>query len=81
MIRKTLENEILKKSVDFAKAKKVNYALASIGWGRSVRAVCCALAISCSHVFAKKLPLSYWAERIGSPPRTDDAQVKQAIAD
>jgi putative transposase len=46
-----------------------------------VRAVCCALGVSRSHVLAKKHRSSDWADRRRSPAREDDTQVKQAIAD
>jgi putative transposase len=46
-----------------------------------VRAVCCALGVSHSHVLAKKRRSSDWADRRRSPARADDKQVKQAIAD
>ena len=46
-----------------------------------MRAVCCALGVSRSHVLAKKHRSSDWADRRRSPPRADDTQVKQAIAD
>ena len=62
-------------------SKKVDCALASIARGRAVRAVCCALGVSRSHVLAKKHRPSDWADRRRSPPRVDDTQVKQAIAD
>ncbi len=78
--RKTLENEILKKAVDFAKAKKVDYALACIARGLPVRAVCMALGVSRSNVLTKKTRSSDWADLRKSPPKADDADLKEAIA-
>ena len=46
-----------------------------------MRAVCLALGVSRSHVLARKHRPSDWADRRRSPPRVDDTQVKQAIAD
>jgi putative transposase len=46
-----------------------------------VRAVCQALGVSRSHVLAKKDRALDWADHRRSPPKSDDAQVKQAIAD
>ena len=46
-----------------------------------MRAVCYALGVSRSHVLAKKYRTSDWADRRGSPPRADEIQVNQAIAD
>jgi len=46
-----------------------------------VRAVCQALGVSRSHVLAKKDRAPDWADHRRSPPKSDDAQVKQAIAD
>ena len=48
--RKTLENEILKEAVDFAKAKKRIVRSPVLPGGRAVRAVCHALSVSLSHV-------------------------------
>ena len=45
-----------------------------------MRAVCCALSVSRSHVLAKRDRPSEWADLRKSPPRSDDAVVKQAIA-
>jgi putative transposase len=67
--------------VDFAKAKKVDCAIASIARGRAVRVVCQALGVSRNHVMAKKDRATDWADLRRSPPKSDDAQVKQAIAD
>jgi putative transposase len=45
-----------------------------------VRAVCCALGVSRSHVLAKRDRPSEWADLRKSPPRSDDTVIKQAIA-
>jgi hypothetical protein len=45
-----------------------------------VRAVCQALGVSRSHVLAKKDRAPDWTDQRKSPPQSDDAQVKQAIA-
>jgi transposase len=58
--RKTLENEILKEAVDFAKAKKL---------------------IVRSPVLTKKTRSSDWADLRKSPPKADDAELKDTIAD
>jgi len=59
----------------------VDCELASIARGRAVRAVCCALGVSRSHVLANKHRSSEWADCRRSPLSADDTQVKQAIAD
>ena len=46
-----------------------------------MRAVCQALGVSRSHVLAKKARAPDWTDHRRSPPKSDDAQVKQAIAD
>ncbi len=46
-----------------------------------MRAVCCALGVSRSHVLAKKHRSSDLADRIWPYARAEDTQVKQAIAD
>jgi putative transposase len=55
-------------------------ALASITRGRAVRAVCHAFSLTRSHVLAKIDRTSEWTDLRKSPPRNDDAVVKQAIA-
>ena len=45
-----------------------------------MRAVCHALGVSRSHVLAKKTRPTDWSDSRRSPPRADDAEVKQAIA-
>ncbi len=45
-----------------------------------MRAVCHALSVSRSHVLAKRDRPCEWTELRKSPPRNDDAAVKQAIA-
>ncbi len=68
--RKTLDNKILKDAVVFAKAKKVDCALACIASGRAVRAVCMAWSTSRSNVLTKKTRSSDWADlrKSGIPP-------------
>jgi transposase-like protein len=78
--RKTLENEILKEAVDFAKAIKLDFALACIAWGRAIRTVCMELGVSRSNVLTKKTRSSDWADLRNSPPKADDADLKEAIA-
>ena len=73
-------NEILKEAVDFAKAKKVDCALACIGRGRAVRAVCMAVGVTRSNVSTKKTRSSEWADLRKSPPKADDSDLKNAIA-
>lgn len=46
-----------------------------------MRTVCQALGVSRSHVLAKKDRCPQWVDRRKSPPRVDDAQLQQAIAD
>ena len=46
-----------------------------------MRAVCLALGVSRSYVLAKKDRAPDWTDHRRSPPKSDDAQVKQAIAD
>jgi transposase len=77
--RKTLENEILKEDVDFAKA--IKWITRSIARERAVRAVCLALRVSRSHVLEKKHRSSDCADRRRSPTRADVTHVQQAIAD
>ena len=45
-----------------------------------MRAVCVALSVSRSHVLARRDRPSEWTDLRKSPPRNDDAVVKQAIA-
>jgi len=45
-----------------------------------MRAVCCALGVSRSHVLAMRDRPSEWTDLRKSPPRSDDAVVKKAIA-
>ena len=45
-----------------------------------MRAVCCALGVSRSHVLVKRDRPPEWTDSRKSPPRNDDAVVKQAIA-
>ena len=45
-----------------------------------MRAVCCALSVSRSHVLTMRDRSSEWTDLRKSPPRHDDATVKQAIA-
>jgi hypothetical protein len=59
----------------------VDCAIVSIARGRAVRAVCQAFSVSRSHVLAKKDRAPDWADHSRSPPKSDEAQVKQAIAD
>jgi putative transposase len=61
--------------------KKVDCALACIARGRAVRAVCAALCLSRSNVVAKQNRTLDWVDCKRSPSKTDDAQVRQAIAD
>ena len=56
-------------------------AIVSIARVRAVRAVSQALGVSRSNVLAKKDCASDWANHRRSPPKSDDVQVKQAIAD
>ena len=46
-----------------------------------MRAVCAALGLSRSNVVAKQNRTLDWVDCRKSPPKTDDAQVRQAIAD
>ena len=48
--KKTMEAEILRQAVEFAREKKVNCALALVGQGRPVKPVCSALGVARSHV-------------------------------
>ena len=52
--RKTLENEILKEVVDFAKVKKWIVRSPVLPGGRAVRAIWRALSVSRSHVLARR---------------------------
>ena len=45
-----------------------------------MRAVCHALSVSRSHVLAMRVRPSEWTDLRKSPPRNDDVDVKQAIA-
>jgi hypothetical protein len=45
-----------------------------------VRAVCCALGVSRSHVLTMRDRPSEWTDLRKSPPRSDDIVIKQAIA-
>jgi putative transposase len=74
---KTLENEILKEAVDFAKAKNVDCALACNARGRAVRAVCMAWSISPSNVLTKKTRSSDLAELTKSPPKADRLTISE----
>jgi len=79
--RKTLEKEILKEAVNFAKAKK-GIARSPVlpgdeQWGLCVMSLACRAA----HVLAKKHRSSDWADRRKSPQSADDTQVKKSIAD
>jgi len=58
----------------------VDCALACIARGRAIRAVCTALSISRSNVLTKKTRSSDWADLRKSPPKADDADLKEAIA-
>jgi putative transposase len=79
--RKTLENEILKETVGFAKAKKLDCAIASIARGRAVRAVCSALVVARSHMLERLNRPEDWQDRRKSPPRPDDGELLEAIKD
>jgi hypothetical protein len=49
---KTLENDILKEAVDFAKAKKVDSAHAAVVGGPPMRTICSTLGVARSHIAA-----------------------------
>ncbi len=55
-------------------------ALACIARGRAVRAVCTALGVLRSNVLTKKTRSFDWADLRKSPPKADDADLKEAIA-
>jgi hypothetical protein len=63
--------------LDFAKAKKWS-ALASIARGRAEGVVCMVLSISRNNVLTKKRS-SDWADLRKSPPKADDAGLKETI--
>ena len=55
-------------------------ALACIARGRAIRAVCMALGVSRSNVLTKKTRSTDWADLRKSPPKADDADLKDDIA-
>ncbi len=55
-------------------------ALACIDRERAVRAVCMTLGVSHSNVLTKKTRSTDWADLRKSPPKADDADLKEAIA-
>ncbi len=55
-------------------------ALACIARGRAIRAVCTALSISRSNLLTNKARSTDWTDLRKSPPKADDADLKEAIA-
>jgi putative transposase len=77
--RKTLERDS-QGGCGLCQSKKVDCALACIARGRAIRAVCMALGVSRINVLTNKTRSSDWTDLRKSPPRTDDADLKDAIA-